>query len=443
MIARGVVAVGLMVWFGGAWAAGDDYSFAFSQARLPELARVVFGDVQKKGFVLDPEFVEDKRLVAFDVRGVSRHQVTGAFIELVEHNGYSVDLKRGVYVVRKKDRETEDDYDVLVYQPKNRSVGYIREVVARVFPKLFAQSGNTLGQPFAGQQGSVFGVHQDQQQQQQQQQQGPQQSRNGQQVQQQAQKGKDPDVLAVRGTRRQLDQLEEVLAQVDKEAGQVVIRAHVFEVQTGASDGSAFSVALNLISKGSPGGAGLTNWAYALGGGSKHFGNAVTVTNSTVDAVYSALSSDSRFKVVSSPSLRALSGEKARFSVGADVPILGAITQDKNGNPQQSVEYKPSGVILEVTPQVREGVIEVQVDQQLSDFVATATGVNNSPTLNKRQLTSTLGVQAGDVVILGGLDESKTSEDSSGLPFLPRMLRSNGSSDSKKELMLVMEVQKI
>jgi len=68
-------------------------------------------------------------------------------------------------------------------------------------------------------------------------------------------------------------------------------------------------------------------------------GDSVTFKSASIDAVFSALSTDSRFKSISNPSLRVKSGSSARFSVGSDVPVLGAVQFDKAGNPIQSVEY--------------------------------------------------------------------------------------------------------
>ncbi|EGY28279.1 Type II secretory pathway, component PulD, partial [Candidatus Regiella insecticola 5.15] len=121
-----------------------------------------------------------------------------------------------------------------------------------------------------------------------------------------------------------------------------------------------------------------------------------------MDALYELFRTDSRFHVVSSPRLRVKNGAQASFSVGADVPVLGKISYVDN-RPVQSVEYRSSGVILQVRPAIRAEVIDLAIDQQLSDFVKTATGVNNSPTLTKRQVTTQVSVADGDIILLGGL----------------------------------------
>lgn len=126
-----------------------------------------------------------------------------------------------------------------------------------------------------------------------------------------------------------------------------------------------------------------------------------------LDVLLSLLDQDSRFKTISRPMVRVRSGAQARFSVGQDVPVLGQATLDKNGNPVQAVEYKQSGVILTVTPDIRENVVDLDISQELSSFVTTTNGVNGSPTLLKRTVNSKLSIKSGEVVIFADLNEKK------------------------------------
>jgi type II secretory pathway component GspD/PulD (secretin) len=127
------------------------------------------------------------------------------------------------------------------------------------------------------------------------------------------------------------------------------------------------------------------------------------IMNTLIDAIALMLSSDYRFKVVSSPSMRVRSGRQETFSVGQEVPVLGAIQRSTDKPPLQSIEYRSSGVIFEVLPTVHEGAIELDIRQELSHFVQTRTGVSNSPTLTKQSLTTSVNLGDGDLIILGGL----------------------------------------
>ena len=100
-------------------------------------------------------------------------------------------------------------------------------------------------------------------------------------------------------------------------------------------------------------------------------------------------------------------------------------------------------MILALAPTVRESYVEVRVDQQISDFARTETGVNNSPTLTKRSLTTALTVKDGELIVLGGLTQSKISDTRSGLPFLPAFMHSSGGSETKTEVLLLLQVNRI
>jgi general secretion pathway protein D len=240
-------------------------------------------------------------------------------------------------------------------------------------------------------------------------------------------------VLIFSGTDKEIDKLKKLLPQVDFQLGEVVVRGVVYEVNTSNKDGSAFGLLANLLNGNLQAGVGATNL----------IGSFLRFKNTTLDVVYSMLSQDNRFKVMSSPSLRIKSGAQGTFSVGQDVPVLGAVTYSGNGQPVQSVEYRSSGVIFNIFPTVRESVIDLSVDQQLSNFAQTTTGVNTSPTLTKRALKTSIGVQDGDLIVLGGLTENKESDTRDGLSFLPKFLHTSGKENSKTEILLVLQVNRI
>lgn len=108
----------------------------------------------------------------------------------------------------------------------------------------------------------------------------------------------------------------------------------------------------------------------------------------------------------------------------------------------QSVEYKQSGVILTASPEIREDVIELRLQQELSSFVVTKTGVNNSPTLIKRAVDTRLGIQPGEVVVLAGLQDEQADESQTRLPFVGWLL---GERQQKRqsEILVFIEAQRI
>ncbi|MBT6277015.1 MAG: type II secretion system protein GspD, partial [Chromatiales bacterium] len=136
------------------------------------------------------------------------------------------------------------------------------------------------------------------------------------------------------------------------------------------------------------------------------------------------LSRDSRLNVISSPSLMVLNNQEARIQVGDEVPIR-TVEQQSLTNPTANVvntiEYRDTGVLLAVTPRVNAGgLVIMDIEQEVSDIAAGTAGVGN-PTIQQRKINSTVAVQSGQTVVLGGLIRENRSLSHSGIPLLNRM----------------------
>ncbi|HIG9168072.1 hypothetical protein RAG77_04105 [Klebsiella pneumoniae] len=83
--------------------------------------------------------------------------------------------------------------------------------------------------------------------------------------------------------------------------------------------------------------------------------------------------------------------------------------------------------------------MDLKIQQQLSNFVTTETGVNNSPTLIKRDVTTEVSLADGDIILLGGLAEQKDSKASSGWSFFG----SRTSESNKTDIMVMLQVRKV
>ena len=121
--------------------------------------------------------------------------------------------------------------------------------------------------------------------------------------------------------------------------------------------------------------------------------------------------------------------------------MLGNVTY--NGDQSvQSVNYRSSGVIFNVTPSVKQQVIDLEISQELSNFTKTDTGVDNSPTLTKRAIKTTVSVEDGDIIMIGGLAEDKNTDNKTSLSFLP-FVTSKGKDNNKTDIVLILQDKKI
>lgn len=384
------------------------YRFDLTGLQIGQVIQIFYADAFQKPFLLSPEVLEDRRPVSLRVQG-SAAQVRADFVQLLDAFGYSVIRRNGVDTVLPKKEPAPAPSEYFLYRPLYRDVAYLSETLAPLFQGKFSVDrgisvpGQTpvTGAAPSGSAASLL--------------------------------SRDADQLVYVGTKAEIANLRALLPQVDVALGEVMLRSAVYEVQTGDRDASAFSLA-----------AALLKGKVSINLAGNPLDNSVSISSGDFNAVLSALSSDSRFKVVSQPSLRVRSGKEATINVGAEVPVLGALSYPQGaGQAVQSVEYRSSGVIFTITPHVRAAVVDLTVDQQLSNFVQTTTGVNSSPTLTKRQLTTNVQMRNSEVIMLGGLTEEKTSETQTGLSFLPSIFRSKVTESSKSEILLVIQMVRI
>ncbi|MET0051163.1 MAG: type II secretion system secretin GspD [Candidatus Thiodiazotropha sp.] len=144
-----------------------------------------------------------------------------------------------------------------------------------------------------------------------------------------------------------------------------------------------------------------------------------------VRMVLNALASDSLVRVLSSPSVMVLDNETASIQVGDQVPIVTRQSQSTSTSDSQlinNISYRDTGVLLEVTPRVNpSGLVTLDISQEVSDVSSNNTSSVDSPTISTRKITSTVAVQNGEALILGGLIKDQDTSGSSGLPFLSNL----------------------
>lgn len=165
-------------------------------------------------------------------------------------------------------------------------------------------------------------------------------------------------------------------------------------------------------------------------------------------AALEALSSVTNVNVISSPQLMVLSNQTAQLQVGDQVPIAvqSAVPLDQVANSRivNSIQFRDTGVILRVTPRVNSsGLIGLDVEQEVSDVVPTTSSGIDSPTIRQRRVRSSVAVQSGETVALGGLIRDQRNTTRSGvpglrdIPVLGALFGVSDSSDGRTELLVL------
>ena len=137
--------------------------------------------------------------------------------------------------------------------------------------------------------------------------------------------------------------------------------------------------------------------------------------------ILDALEKETTINIVSSPHLMVLDNQTASLQVGDEVPVITRQQQSSisaDSNLVNTVEYRNTGVIMNVTPRVNSsGSIIMDVEQEVSNVVPSSEETL-TPTISQRKFKSSLVVQSGDTVVLGGLIFDFTTKQRQGLPLL-------------------------
>ncbi len=287
----------------------------------------------------------------------------------------------------------------------------------------------------------------------------------------------DSNSLVITAEPDMMRSLEEVIRQLDVRRAQVQVEAIIVEVFEG--DGTTLGV--QLVSE-QGGGTQFTNGVVGVGSlgvalrqaedkistvtTSANDGSPIETTDTTPGdftalasllggangmiagiiqngwgAVVQAVSTDTNSNILATPHLTTMDNEEAYFIVGQEVPIItGTSTGSNNSNPFQTVERQEVGIKLKVTPQINEGdAVQLLIEQEVSS-VSGATSVDIS--INKREIKTTVIVDDGGTIVLGGLIDEDVQESVSkvpilgDIPFFGHFFKTTTSSKRKRNLMV-------
>ncbi|ELA9710906.1 TPA: type II secretion system secretin GspD [Vibrio parahaemolyticus] len=179
--------------------------------------------------------------------------------------------------------------------------------------------------------------------------------------------------------------------------------------------------------------------ASALGGVN---GAAMSIVMGDWTALISAVASDSNSNILSSPSITVMDNGEASFIVGEEVPVItGSTAGSNNDNPFQTVDRKEVGIKLKVVPQINEGdSVQLNIEQEVSNVL----GANGAVDVRfaKRQLNTSVMIQDGQMLVLGGLVDERALESESkvpllgDIPVLGHLFKSTSTQTEKRNLMV-------
>lgn len=161
---------------------------------------------------------------------------------------------------------------------------------------------------------------------------------------------------------------------------------------------------------------------------------------------FEALQQITKVRILSAPQLMTMENEKAKLQVGSTVPIQTQASQGTiAGSPIiNSIDYRDTGVVLEITPRVgSRGLVTLDIQQVVSSVAETTSSRIDSPTFDERRVKSRVAVNDGETVAIAGLIRSQETQSSGGIPgvssipYVGGLFGNKGAGKESTELLVI------
>lgn len=207
--------------------------------------------------------------------------------------------------------------------------------------------------------------------------------------------------------------VKRILKELDVMPRQVLIDVVILDVNI--TDTQTLGVEWSFLKDREGGDTGLLEASF--GSETKGLTFSAGLTDDWIAAV-KALAVDDRADVLSAPSVLASDNKSATINVVTQIPVTTSSYDSDNGVTTTTVQYRDTGIILTVTPQINDdGMVSMDIRQEVSSVVDSSADADN-PSFFNRNVQTTLSVQNNQTIVIGGLISRTKGDNASGVPGL-------------------------
>ncbi len=154
----------------------------------------------------------------------------------------------------------------------------------------------------------------------------------------------------------------------------------------------------------------------ALGSGSTGLSVALFDSADFLRGLITALETEGEVNILQSPNLLAIDNKESIIEVGEEIPVPTGETVGETT--VKTIQYRNTGVLLKVTPHINSsGLIKMELSQEVSE-VGTQDTALEAYSFSTRKAETSLVIEDGQTIVIGGLMRSKSDTSDSGIPFL-------------------------
>jgi general secretion pathway protein D len=275
------------------------------------------------------------------------------------------------------------------------------------------------------------------------------------------------NAIIVNAPPKMMRSLMSIVDKLDIRRDQVMVEAIIVEVTAdrtselgvtwAVADADSVPIGVTNFPSGGPGvvqlgsaaaGNGTSDLANLIGDGVTFGVGRISDSGTSFAAILRALQGDADTNIISTPTIVTTDNEEASINVGQEVPFLtGSFSNTGTGtggavNPFQTIQRQQVGVKLVITPKISQGNdLILQISQEISSIAQSSAGAVDLIT-NERTIETTVIVEDGDILVLGGLLEDTLRESDQRVPILGsipivgNLFRSRSTDKVKTNLMV-------
>ena len=236
-----------------------------------------------------------------------------------------------------------------------------------------------------------------------------------------------------------------LIDELDRPPAQVLIQVLLAEVTLDSEDSWGIDFQLNPVGSLAYGGslrAGGTGVLTAVGVPN------ISVSSLDFELLVRALEVQGRLEVLSRPQILVNNNEPAEIQVGEEIQLVTDVERLDNGNIRSDVTPRRLGVVLEVQPSISsDGFVRLDIAPEISALTARTTQVSedfSAPVISQRRADTTVTVQDGQTIVIGGLIQTNSETRISKVPFIGDIpvlgmpFRSERTTNTKTELLIIL-----
>ena len=162
-----------------------------------------------------------------------------------------------------------------------------------------------------------------------------------------------------------------------------------------------------------------------------------------IGLLLNAYAKEGGVNVIATPQILTLDNEEAEINISKVIPYSTGMKYDANNNPVISYDYKDVGITLKITPHITaSGEVRLKIYEKVEDVVGYANADQTAPITSKREAKTTVDVQDGQTLVIGGLIKNKklTTVEKvpvlGSIPVIGNLFRKTGHQIEKTNLLV-------